>query len=156
MANELFSKEDLAKIVSAATSNADLSKLANEKSVALCEKIQEATSLLNAVKDQVKDVSDSKKSGSSLLGMAGKLAGLAMTGAKGANSGIELNNLVQSAIGAITSSPNFAQIMQKVLSGYLTSGFTGSNGKPQTLSTSSASSVNTILSAITSYLKTAK
>lgn len=157
MANELFSAAELSKILDAATSKKDLTALAKDKSSVLCEKIQQATAQIATVKTQAQDVSAAKKKDSSdLLGMAGKLFNLASSGVQTANTGIQLNNLVQEAIKAFTSSSQFATIIQSVLKNVLSNGFTDSSGHQQQLSSASQTSVNTILSAVTSFLKTAK
>ncbi|MCR5761774.1 MAG: hypothetical protein K6G00_00150 [Treponema sp.] len=159
MANKLFTAADLKAIVDTATSSKDLKALATSKASVLCESIQKATTLLNEAKGDVNDLKASVSSGKgagNLLGMLGSIASLATSGTQAAQATSATSNLVNEAIKAITSSPQFASIMQTVLSAILKQGFTDSEGNTQQLNSSGKDSVNTILNAIGSFLKTAK
>lgn len=159
MANQLFSVADLKAIVNTATSSKDLKALATTKASVLCENIQKATALVNSAKADAKNlkasVSSAKGSGN-MLGMLGSLASLASSGTQAAQATSVTTTLVNEAIKAITSSPQFASIMQTVLSSILKQGFTDSTGNTQQLNSAGKDSVNTILTAIGSFLKTAK
>lgn len=159
MANQLFSTADLKKIVDTAASSKELQALATSKASVLCENIQKATALISTAKDDVQNLKASAKASSgagNLLGMLGNIASLASSGTQAAQATSVTSNLVNEAIKAITSSPQFASIMKTVLSSVLTQGFTDSNGNNQQLNSAGKDSVNTILTAITSFLKTAK
>lgn len=159
MANQLFSAADLKALANAATSSKDLKALATSKASVLCENIQKATALVNSAKSDAKNLKASVSSGkgsSNLLGMIGSIASLASSGTQAAQATSATSNLINEAIKAITSSPQFASIMQTVLSSILKQGFTDSSGNNQQLNSAGKDSVNTILTAIGSFLKTSK
>ncbi|MBR1912686.1 MAG: hypothetical protein IJ828_10085 [Treponema sp.] len=159
MANQLFSAADLKAIVDSATSSKDLKALATSKASVLCENIQKATALVNSAKGDAQNVKaslSSAKNGGNLLGMLGSIASLASSGTQAAQATSATSSLVNEAIKAITSSSQFATIMQTVLGSILKQGFTDSTGQTQQLNAAGKDSVNTILNAIGSFLKTAK